>query len=354
MNNLQIKSLVRPNILNLQPYSSARHEFEGKADCFLDANENAYGSAVGEYNRYPDPLQHALKKRLAALKNIAAENIFIGNGSDEVIDLAIRIFCEPVNDNIIICPPTYGMYAVSAAINNVGIIKVPLGVNFEIRTKEILQAANQHSKILFICSPNNPTGNSMCKDELVALLQQFPGIVIIDEAYIDYSPQASLLQVLSQFPNLIIMQTLSKAWGLAGLRLGIGFASGDIISLFNKVKPPYNVNAASQQLALEALENVDLVSSRIQQTILEKQSLVKAFRQLAFVEALFESDANFILVKCKDADDVYRWLLGKCIVVRNRSKEPGCDNCLRITIGTPAENNQLVNMLKNYDANTKQ
>lgn len=346
-----LQKLIRPNIKNLQPYSSARHEFTGKASVFLDANENAFGSPLEEsFNRYPDPLQWQLKFQLARIKGVPAENIFIGNGSDEVIDLAYRIFCDPQQDNVIICPPTYGMYQVSANINDVAIKKVNLTPDFQLDVEGILNATDSNTKLLFICSPNNPTGNNMNRADVEMLLNNFPGIVIIDEAYINYSKQKTFIQELTEYPNLIVMQTLSKAWGLAALRLGLCFASMDIIDIFNKVKPPYNINEASQQLALEALQNTQLVNDWIKTVLHQKEVLATELHKLSFVKKIYPADANFILVKVTDADRLYQYLSVNEIIVRNRSKEILCDNCLRITIGTPAENEQLLSTLKKYQS----
>ena len=345
-----LNKLIRDNIKTLKPYSSARHEFTGKASVFLDANENAYGSPLPEkFNRYPDPLQWQLKFQLARIKGVPAENIFIGNGSDEVIDLAYRIFCDPAKDNVIVCPPTYGMYEVSANINDVAIQKVNLTSNFQLDVQGILDAIDVHTKLIFICSPNNPTGNNMSREDVEMILNNFGGIVIIDEAYINYSKQKTFIQELTEYPNLIVMQTLSKAWGLAALRLGLCYASMDIIDLFNKVKPPYNINDASQQLALEALQNTALVNEWIEACISQKQMLTKKMSNFRFVKKVYISDANFFLVKVKDADNLYNYLSANEIVVRNRSKDPGCENCLRITIGTPEENNNLLNVLNKYE-----
>ncbi len=344
-----LNKLIRENIKTLKPYSSARHEFTGKASVFLDANENAYGSPVAEnYNRYPDPLQWQLKFQLAKIKGVPAENIFIGNGSDEVIDLAYRIFCEPKKDNVIICPPTYGMYQVSANINDVAIKKVNLTSNFELDTEGIMDATDANTKLLFICSPNNPTGNNMRRTDVELLLNNFPGIIIIDEAYINFSKQKPFIQELTEYPNLIVMQTLSKAWGLAALRLGLAFASMDIVDIFNKVKPPYNINEASQQVAIDALQETQMVNKWIKETVHEREILAAALVQLAFVEKVFPTDANFILVKVTDADQLYQYLADNEIVVRNRSNEVGCKNCLRITVGTPEENKKLLSILKKY------
>jgi len=344
-----LNKLVRDNIKKLTPYSSARHEFTGKASVFLDANENAFGSPLAEkFNRYPDPLQWQLKFQLARIKGVPAENIFIGNGSDEVIDLAYRIFCDPGKDNVIICPPTYGMYEVSANINDVAIKKVNLTKDFQLDVNGILEAVDENTKLLFICSPNNPTGNNMNREEVELILNNFPGIVLIDEAYINYSKQKTFIQELTEYPNLVVMQTLSKAWGLAALRLGLCYASLDLIDLFNKVKPPYNVNEASQQLGLEALQDTNQVNEWIRQVVEQKQLLAAALGQLSFVEKIYPSDANFILVKVNDAYALYDYFSSNEVIVRNRSKDVNCDNCLRITIGTPEENSIVINLLKSY------
>jgi histidinol-phosphate aminotransferase len=344
-----LDKLIRDNIKRLVPYSSARHEFTGKASVFLDANENAFGSPLPEkFNRYPDPLQWQLKFQLAKIKGVPAENIFIGNGSDEVIDLAYRIFCNPATDNVIVCPPTYGMYEVSANINDVQIKKVNLTEDFQLDVEGILNAVDENTKLLFICSPNNPTGNNMNRADVEVLLNNFPGIIIIDEAYINYSKQKTFIQELTEYPNLIVMQTLSKAWGLAALRLGLCYASMDIIDIFNKVKPPYNVNDASQQLGLEALQDTSTVNNWIKQVVEQKELLITEMQQLSFVKKIYPSDANFILVKVADANELYNYLSGNEVIVRNRSKDVHCENCLRITIGTPEENKALINLLKSY------
>ena len=345
-----LQKLVRQNIKELKPYASARHEFTGEASVFLDANENPYGSPlVEQFNRYPDPLQWKLKFELAKIKGVPAENIFIGNGSDEVIDLAFRIFCSPGKDNVIVCPPTYGMYEVSANINNVATKKVNLLEDFQLDNEGILNAVDENTKLLFICSPNNPTGNNMNRNDVELLLNNFPGIIFIDEAYINYSRQKTFIQELTEYPNLIISQTLSKAWGLAALRLGLGYAALDIIDLYNKVKPPYNINKASQLLALDALENTQQVNNWIKETILEKEYLAKELSDFSFVKNIYPSDANFFLIKVKDADSLYNYLSANKIVVRNRNKEVMCENCIRVSIGTPEENQQLLTALKNYE-----
>ena len=349
MINKTIESLVRDNIKSLKPYSSARHEFEGKASVYLDANENPFGSTLEEsFNRYPDPLQWQLKFQLTKIKGVPAENIFIGNGSDEVIDIAYRIFCNPGKDNVIICPPTYGMYEVSGNINDVEIRKVNLTPDFQLDVEAILNAIDEHSKLLFICSPNNPTGNNMNRADIEYLLNNFPGIVIIDEAYINYSNQKTFIQELTEYSNLIVMQTLSKAWGLAALRLGLCYASMDIIDLFNIVKPPYNINLASQELGLQALQNTSMINDWIKTTVNERESLKNQLPAFSFVEKVFPGDANFLLVKVSDADKLYQFLAANEVAVRNRSKEPQCEGCLRITVGTPDENNTLIELLKQF------
>ena len=344
-----LNNLIRDNIKTLKPYSSARHEFTGKASVFLDANENPYGSPLPDkFNRYPDPLQWQLKFQIAGIKGVPAENIFIGNGSDEVIDLAFRIFCTPAKDNVIICPPTYGMYEVSGNINDVEIKKINLTNDFQLDVEGVMNAIDTNTKLIFICSPNNPTGNNMRREDVEIILNNFSGIVIIDEAYINYSKQKTFIQELTEYPNLVVMQTLSKAWGLAALRLGLCYASMDIIDLFNKVKPPYNINDASQLLALEALQNADIVNEWITASVQQKEIVIKELSAFNFVEKIYPSDANFFLMKVKDASKLYDYLAENEIVVRNRSRDPGCENCLRITIGTPEENKQLLYLLKNY------
>lgn len=349
MKNFNLGDLVRDNIKSLQPYSSARTEYSGEASIFLDANENSYGSPLDEnYNRYPDPLQWKLKQDLSKIKGIPPQNIFIGNGSDEVIDLALRIFCEPGKSNIITCPPTYGMYKVCANINDVRVKEINLTEDFQLDVERLLEAIDSNTRLLFICSPNNPTGNNMNRMDIELLINNFPGIVIIDEAYINYSKQKTFLQELTEYENLIVMQTLSKAWGLAALRLGLAFASGKIIELFNKVKPPYNINLSSQQLGIKALSGIDEVNANIKNTVEQRNYLQKELSQFNFIQKIYPSDANFLLIKTDDADKLYKYLSGKKIIVRNRSKEPLCENCIRITVGTPEENESLIDALKKY------
>jgi histidinol-phosphate aminotransferase len=349
MKNFNLDSLIRKNIKILQPYSSARVEYKGDARVFLDANENSYGSPLDiNYNRYPDPLQWQLKDELSKIKGVPPRNIFVGNGSDEVIDLAYRIFCEPGKDNVIICPPTYGMYKVCGNINDVQVKEVNLVKGFRLNVEAILQAEDSHTKLLFICSPNNPTGNNMDRMDMELLLNNFPGIVIIDEAYINYSRQKTFLQELTEYENLVVMQTLSKAWGLAALRLGLAFASEKIIELFNKVKPPYNINLSSQQLGIKALSGIETVNENIKTTVEQKNILQLQLGQFNFIQKVYPSDANFILIKTADADSLYKYLSAQKIIVRNRTKEPLCENCLRITVGTPQENELLIEALEKF------
>ena len=342
-----LASLLRPNILNLIPYSSARDEFKGEASVFLDANENSYGSPLEtNYNRYPDPLQLKVKQRLSEIKGVPIPNIFLGNGSDEAIDILFRAFCNPGIDNVITVPPTYGMYEVSANINDVEIRKVKLTPEYQLDLEGIAEAIDQNTKLIFICSPNNPTGNSIIRDDIQTILANFKGLVVIDEAYINYSKQKSFIQELTEFGNLVILQTLSKAWGLAGLRVGMAFASQEIIEVFNKVKPPYNINEASQNIALEALQNIEQVNTWIKQTIIERQKLVEELIKLPIVQKVHPSDANFILIKTTGSREIYNYLVSEGIIVRDRSNVELCEGCLRITIGTPEENIKLIEALK--------
>ena len=344
-----INNILRENIKNLTPYSSARDEYQGEASVFLDANENAFGSPLDQqYNRYPDPLQYNVKKRLSEIKGLPVRNIFIGNGSDEAIDILFRSFCNPGVDNVIIVPPTYGMYQVSANINDVEARKVLLTEDFQLNLEGISEAIDKNTKLIFICSPNNPTGNSINRDDIQTLLANFDGLVVVDEAYINFSRQKTFIQELTEYSNLVVLQTLSKAWGLAGLRVGMAFASEEIIEVMNKVKPPYNMNEASQQLALQALNNVDQVNGWIKETLAQRDKLVLSLKKFDFVLDIYPSDANFILVKTTDANGIYNFLVEKGIIVRNRSKVELCEGSIRITVGTPAENDILINTLQNY------
>lgn len=350
MEKFNLDDLVRENIKKLKPYSSARSEFRGSAEVFIDANENGYGSPLEEnFHRYPDPLQWQLKQELSKIKGVPPQNIFIGNGSDEVVDIAFRIFCEPGKDNVIICPPTYGMYKVCADINDIEVREVLLTEDFQLDVEEILSASNENSKLLFICSPNNPTGNNLDRIDIEFLLNNFRGIIIIDEAYINFSRQKTFIAELTEYENLLVMQTLSKAWGLAALRLGLGFASEKMIDLFNKVKPPYNINRASQELGIKALANINEVNQNIKNIVEQRNWLLRQLQQFNFVKIIYASDANFILVKVHDADKLYQYLLLNRIIVRNRSKEPLCENCIRITVGTKEENQTLIKALNSYE-----
>src|SRR6201991_4609230 len=334
-----VNNILRENIKQLVPYSSARDEFQGEASVYLDANENAFGSPLTEqYHRYPDPLQYKVKKRLSEIKGVPVRNIFLGNGSDEAIDILFRSFCNPGVDNVILVPPTYGMYEVSANINDIAIKRVPLTEEYQLNLEGIAEAIDKNTKLIFICSPNNPTGNSINRDDIETLLANFNGLVVVDEAYINFSRQKTFIQELTEYANLVILQTLSKAWGLAGLRVGMAFASEEIIEVMNKVKPPYNVNEASQQLALQALGNVSLVNGWIRETLDQRDWLVLNIKDFDFVVDIYPSDANFILVKTTDPKGIYNYLVQQGIIVRDRSKVELCEGCLRITIGTPDEN----------------
>jgi histidinol-phosphate aminotransferase len=346
--SFNLDTLIRENVKKLTPYSSARDDFKGEAKIFLDANENSLGSPLIKwYNRYPDPHQIKVKERLSAIKRVPVENIFLGNGSDECIDILQRAFCEPAVDNIIICPPTYGMYEVCAHINNVAIKKVKLTPDFQLDLEAIENAIDDHTKMIFLCSPNNPTGNSLYHEDIEAILNNYFGLVVIDEAYINFSRQKTFSVLLNEYPNLVVMQTLSKAWGLAALRVGIALASKEIVEIMNKIKPPYNINQASQELALQALNEVEQVNEMIRAIVKERENLSEALVNLSFVKKVYPSDANFLLVKMNDPLGVYRKLLQKGIVVRDRSKVELCEGCLRITVGTPEENQTLLYALAN-------
>jgi histidinol-phosphate aminotransferase len=344
-----INNLLRENIRKLVPYSSARDEFKGEARIFLDANENSFGSPLTKwYNRYPDPLQKKVKQKLSEVKGVPAENIFLGNGSDECIDILLRAFCEPGKDNIIICPPTYGMYEVSANINDVEVKKVPLTAAFQLDLPAIEEAVDDHTKMVFLCSPNNPTGNSLDKNDIEIILNNYFGLVVIDEAYINFSRFRSFTQELNDYPNICVLQTLSKAWGLAALRVGIAFASEEVVLIMNKIKPPYNINQASQELVMKAFEEIEQVNGMIREIVKQRGELIQQLATLPVVETIYPSDANFLLVKVADARRIYNFLLEKGIVVRDRSKVELCEGCLRITIGTPKENNELVKQLREF------
>ena len=336
-----ISDLVRENVRTLTPYSSARDEFNGKEGIFMDANENPYGAL----NRYPDPYQRELKSAISRIKAIAEENIFLGNGSDEIIDLCFRIFCNPGTDKALTFTPTYGMYEVSASINNVELIKVPLSEDFQIEPASLIPYYKDPClKLIFICSPNNPTGNLMNASAIETIISSFTGIVVIDEAYIDFSEKPSFSTLVSRYRNLIVMQTFSKAMGLAAARVGMAFMDASAVGYFNKMKPPYNISTINQKAALKSLANNDLLKKRIKKIITERERLVQSLKKMSIIDKIFPSDSNFLLVKTKDADSVYSELIDNKIIVRNRNKiVPGC---IRITVGTPAENNKLIRTLR--------
>jgi len=341
-----IEQLVRKNIWSLAPYSSARDEYSGKeAHVFLDANENPYGAP---FNRYPDPLQRELKKQISKVKGIPVDMIFLGNGSDEAIDLPYRIFCEPGKDNVVAIEPTYGMYKVCADINDIEYRRVLLDKNFDFKATDLLAACDAHTKIIWLCSPNNPTGNSLNRDEIIKVIEGFEGIVIVDEAYSDFAQQKTLRAELAKYPNLIVLNTMSKAWALAGIRLGMAFATKEIISIYNKVKYPYNVNQLTQQQALEALKDPFEVDKWVKTLLSERSRLMQAFAELPVCEEVYKTDANFFLAKVTDAQKIYDYLVDKGIIVRNRSRIQLCNNCLRVTIGTKNENNELLAALRQY------
>ncbi len=342
-----LNEILRENIKNLTPYSSARDEFKGEASIYLDANENSYGSPLTKwYNRYPDPMQWEVKDKLSRIKGVPSENIFLGNGSDECIDILLRACCDPGKDNIVICPPTYGMYEVSANINDVEIRKVPLTANYQLDLPAIEAAIDDHTKIIFLCSPNNPTGNSLIREDIEVILNNYFGIVVIDEAYINFSAHRSFVQELEDYPNLVVLQTLSKAWGLAALRLGMAFSNKEIIQVMNRIKPPYNINQATQELVSKALDEVEQVNDMIREIVAQRAKLEAALLEVPMVSRVFPSDANFLLVKVTDAKGTYQKLLDEGIVVRDRSSVILCEDCLRITVGTESENIKLVQVLK--------
>ncbi|WP_026838704.1 histidinol-phosphate transaminase [Gillisia sp. JM1] len=345
---IDINKLVRPNVLALKAYSSARDEYTsiGSKMIFLDANENPNETGV---NRYPDPQQRKLKAKLSEIKNISTKNILLGNGSDEVLDLIYRAFCEPALDNVITLPPTYGMYNVLAGINNIESREVLLTEDFEPNIEGIFKKVDNNTKLIFLCSPNNPTGNSFSRDKITEILEKFEGLVVLDEAYIDFSEQVSWIEELDKYPNLIITQTLSKAYGMAGIRLGICYASEEIITILNKIKPPYNVNELTQNRAHYRLQNISEVNSEIADIVYERGVLSKALLEVKFIEKIYRSDANFVLVKVDDALKRYDQLLDKGVVIRNRTNQPLCENTLRLTVGTKEENLKLIKVLKSLD-----
>ena len=346
-----VNRLLRDNIRQLVPYSSARDEFKGEAQVFLDANENSLGSPLTRwYNRYPDPHQWKVKEALGKIKGVGPQHIFLGNGSDECIDLLYRAFCVPGRDNVIINPPTYGMYEVSAHINDVEVRRAVLLDDFQLDLVHLERLVDERTKIIWICSPNNPTANSMNRQDVEVVLNNFPGLVVVDEAYINFSRHRSFIQELADYPNLVVLQTMSKAWGLAGLRLGMAFAGEAIIDVYNKVKPPYNVNQATQELAVKALDEVGQVNEMIRALVAMRERLARELGEFAFVRKVYPSDANFLLVKVDDARGLYDYLLGDGIVVRDRSKVELCEGCLRVTVGTEGENAELMGSLREYSA----
>ena len=341
---MNIQDLIRPTIKALKPYSSARDEFQGVTDnmVFLDANENPFENGV---NRYPDPHQGKLKAMLSEIKDISAKNILLGNGSDEVLDLIFRAFCEPNQDNVVILPPTYGMYEVLANLNAISIKKVNLDDAFQPKVDEVLNCADNNSKLLFICSPNNPSGNSFTSEAIEKMVTDFKGIVVIDEAYIDFSTEQSWSTRLDEFPNLIVTQTLSKAYGMAGIRLGICYASEEITTVLNTIKPPYNINELTQKKAIELLSITNLASNQISDILKERSALISELKSISYISRIYPSDANFVLVKVDDANKRYNQLIEKGIVIRNRTTQPGCENTLRLTVGTSEENRILIEVL---------
>lgn len=341
-----LQELTRPNIWSLAPYSSARNEYSGHvAHVFLDANENPYNAP---FNRYPDPLQGEVKQRLAKIKGVPEECIFLGNGSDEAIDLVYRCFCEPKKDNVVAICPTYGMYEVCADINNVEYRQVMLDEHFQVTAEKLLAATDSNTKVIWICSPNNPTGNNIYREEIMKVIEQFDGLVIIDEAYIDFSSEKTMLQQLASHPNLIVLHTMSKAWGSAAIRLGMAFAQKDIIDIFNKVKYPYNVNLLTQEQAIKRLNDKISVEKWVNMLLLERGRLMQAFAELPICEKVYPTDANFFLAKMTDAQKIYDYLVNKGIIVRNRTRITLCNNCLRVTIGTKDENGELLGALRFY------
>ena len=345
---MDLSTLIRKNILNLKPYSCARDEFKGEASIFIDANESPFDIGI---NRYPDPLQKELKEEIAKIKNIATENIFLGNGSDEPIDLVYRVFCEPGIDNVTAIDPTYGMYKVCADINNIEYRNVTLSNEYHLRSEKILEKVDNNTKIIWLCSPNNPTGNLLDENEITKILNSFNGIVIIDEAYIDFAQQDSWITKLPNFKNLIVLQTLSKAWGCAAIRLGMAFASNEIINVLNKVKYPYNINILTQQQALIQLSKIEKTKENISYILQQREILSNELKHISIVEKVYKSDSNFLLVKVKNANATYNYLAQNGIIVRNRNNITLCDNCLRITIGLAHENEKLITSLKTFAAN---
>lgn len=346
-----LNNILRENIAKLKPYTSARDEYSGEGEVFLDANENPLGSATSHHhNRYPDPLQIDLKTEISKIKDVPVEQIFLGNGSDEAIDLVLRAFCRPGQDNIITVPPTYGMYQVLADINDVAIKKINLTDDYQLNVNGILDAVDENTKVIFICTPNNPTGNCVKSEDIFEILNKFNGIVFVDEAYIDFTNTPSFTKELKNYPNLVVIQTFSKAWGLAAVRLGMAYASLEIINIFNKVKFPYNISDVTQEAAMEAVKNVAKTETMVQEVLNQREELKNELNLLKDVDTVYPSDANFLLVEIKDAHYKYSELIKQKIIVRDRSKVELCEECLRITVGTKEENERLIASLKNLDS----
>lgn len=339
----ELKDLVRPSVWKMKPYSSARDEFKGTASVYIDANENPYNQP---YNRYPDPMQWVLKDRIAAIKEVDRTAIFLGNGSDEPIDLLIRAFCTPGVDNILSIDPSYGMYQVAADTNDIEMRRIRLNDNFSLNPEALLQEADRQTKIVFLCSPNNPSGNNLARESIYTVLNRFEGLVVVDEAYIDFSSERSFTHELKRFPNLVVLQTLSKAWGAAAIRLGMAFAAPDIIAVLSKVKYPYNINQLTQEYALEVLSREETVKEQRLEILRQRTKVERTLLEMPFVKKVYPSDANFILVCVEDANKTYDYLVGQGVIVRNRTNQTMCEGCLRITIGTPEENTILLNALK--------
>jgi len=346
---MNIKEFLRPNIRNFKPYSSARDEYSGRDGIFLDANENSFGSAADEeFNRYPDPYQNQLKQKIADIHSVSKEQIFLGNGSDEAIDLLIRAFCVPQQDKIMLLPPTYGMYGVCTDLNDVETIDVPLTPEFEIDLPAVIDCLNNSVKLLFICSPNNPSGNTFQIKAVETILEKFDGVVIIDEAYQDFSDGPGWLDRLADYDNLAVLSTFSKAWGMAGIRLGMAFASAEIIRVLNSIKYPYNINEITSRIALDALKNKEYKEQLVRKILAQRELLIKELNRLDIIEKVFPSQANFLLVRFKNSKEVFEYLMQNFVIVRDRSTQMHCENCLRITVGTDQENKQLLTLLRNF------
>ncbi|MCB0282164.1 MAG: histidinol-phosphate transaminase [Calditrichaeota bacterium] len=349
---MNILEKVRKNIQVLKPYSSARDEFSGTARVLLDANENAFGSAEkGNWNRYPDPYQRLLKEKISVIKNVSVEQIFLGNGSDEAIDLFIRAFCEPGQDSIVLHEPTYGMFRVAADIHDVKVKSFLLNNDFSLDAEKALNAADETTKIIIICSPNNPSANAFDHEQILKVVKNFDGIVMVDEAYIDFCPEKSILHQLNNYENLVVINTFSKAWGLAGLRLGMAFAHSEIIKVLNKIKYPYNISDVTKQLAINAIERIEVMHSMVESILRQREKLVNALSQISIVKEVFHSDTNFLLVRFEKTQELFKYLRDHGIIVRDRSKQPLCEGCLRITVGTSQENELLITAIKDFNHN---